>query len=113
MMSTMVKLIAWHANKQRKSKWPLMKPWAMVNDGDLWEQASGIISQRGPASVKLTKVKGHATEEQVKQGTVRKDDLEGNNQAEIIWQIKESKHTDQPYAKLEIYLQRDMEPTPD
>ena len=45
MMDTMNNLLAWHEMKQRKSKWPLKKPWAMVNDGDLWEQASGIVKQ--------------------------------------------------------------------
>ena len=61
MMETMNKLLAWHETTRRKSKWPLKKPWAMVNDGDLWEQASGIVRQRGPSSVKLTKEKGHST----------------------------------------------------
>ena len=70
MMDTMIKLIGWHAETRRKSKWQMKKPWAMINDRDLWEQASGIINQRGPASIKLTKVKGHSTEDQGKQGNV-------------------------------------------
>ena len=56
----------------------------MINDGDLWEQASGIINQRGPASIKLTKVKGHSTEEQVKQGKVTQEDHDGNNRADDL-----------------------------
>ena len=98
MMDTMKKLLAWHETTQRKSKWPLKKPWAMVNDGDLWEQASGIVKQRGPSSVKLTKVKGHSTEEQVKEGTVTQEDHKGNNQADSLAN-KGVKHTDQQYAR--------------
>ena len=49
---------------------PLRKPWQLVTDGDLWKVAWNILMQRGTTTVKVTKVKGHATEQHVEEGHV-------------------------------------------
>ena len=38
--------------------------------------------QKGPDSITLTKVKGHATEEHVQQGLVQEEHKQGNDQAD-------------------------------
>ena len=47
---------------------PYRKRWTQIRDGDLWELFEQIVKQRGPKSVRITKVKGHATQEMVDEG---------------------------------------------
>ena len=53
-----------------------------MKDGDLWELFAHLVSRRGPESVTITKVKGHATEDMVEKGTVQRADKEGNDWAD-------------------------------
>ena len=55
------------------------RPWALVKNGDLWESIEDAVEEKGPRSVKVTKVKGHATSEMVEEGKVTKQDKEGND----------------------------------
>ena len=48
----------------------------------MWELFEQLFKQRGPRSVKITKVKGHATQEMVDEGNVRAEDKEGNDKAD-------------------------------
>ena len=41
-----------------------------------------LVRQRGPNSAKVTKVKGHATEEMVQQGKVKAEEKKGNDHAD-------------------------------
>ena len=61
---------------------PFRKPWGLQADGDLLEQAWEAVLQSGHAAQTLTKVKGHATEEQVNKGLVRPCDKSGNDWAD-------------------------------
>ena len=44
---------------------PEKRPYSLDKDGDIWESFQNLIQQKGPDTVMLTKVKGHATEEMV------------------------------------------------
>ena len=58
---------------------PTRKTWSQEKDGDLWEVFAKLVRQRGPKSAKITKVKGHATEEMVQQGKVKAEEKRGND----------------------------------
>ena len=51
-------------------------------NGDLWEVFANIVRRRGPESVTISKVKGHATDEMVEEGRVRLQDKRGNDNAD-------------------------------
>ena len=53
-----------------------------MRDGDLWQVFADVVRQRGPYSVIITKVKGHATEQMVQDGKVERCDKEGNDKAD-------------------------------
>ena len=55
------------ANGKSMPKRILKKPWSLQTDGDLWEWFWNTLSARGADTVKVTKVKGHATQKQVQQ----------------------------------------------
>ena len=57
----------------------LVKPSPLAKDGDLVVLAQYI---RGRKTVRVTKVKGHATDADVEQGRVRLEDRLGNAQAD-------------------------------
>ena len=61
---------------------PYKKAWGLQVDGDLWEIAWKAILQRGSLNQKIRKLKGHATEEDVKEGRSTKKDQEGNDKAD-------------------------------
>ena len=49
---------------------PLRKIWNRTKDGDLWEAYWRAIIAKGPHSVRLTKVKAHATQRQLDEGSM-------------------------------------------
>ncbi len=57
-------------------------PWGSTKDGDLWKLFHRFTIERGWESVKLTKVKGHAKEDQVRSGQILLKDKEGNDKAD-------------------------------
>ena len=60
----------------------LSKPLHQVKDDDVIAIIQHMILARGPDTVKVTKVKEHATEADVDQGRVRHEDRHGNIQAD-------------------------------
>ena len=46
----------------------MKKQFGLQSDGDLWVEFWRIFEARGAESVRYTKVKGHATMEQVEEG---------------------------------------------
>ena len=48
------------------------KPWQLVQNGDIWMKVEKTVKAKIPKTIKLTKKKGHATEEMVKDGTGKK-----------------------------------------
>ncbi len=61
---------------------PSGKPWGLQVDGDLWEQAWIALIKRGAGNQQMRKVKGHATDEMVLNGTVKKEDKIGNDKSD-------------------------------
>ena len=54
-----------------------------MKDGDLWKAFQEAVAAKCPWAVWSTKVKGHATAEQVEAGVVKAADKEGNDKAEF------------------------------
>ena len=52
------------------------------------------LRQRGARSIKVTKVKGHTTEEQVEDGKVKREDKEGNDEADRAANRGVEEHTE-------------------
>ena len=69
-------------DKSQRFRNPFKKPWGMQTDGDLWEQAWTALLARGTGNQQIRKVKGHATEEMVLNGTVKKEDKIGNDKSD-------------------------------
>ena len=61
---------------------PFKTRWAMLKNGDLWEVFTNIVRRRGPETIAISKVKGHATDEMVDEGQVRLSDKKGNDNAD-------------------------------
>ena len=62
----------------------LAKPLPLVKDGDLVALAQYMIRTRGRETVRITKVKGHATDADVEQGRVRLVDQFWNAEADTV-----------------------------
>ena len=71
-----------HRGAWRKEGWK--KKGRTIRNADLWKQLDDLLGARGPASYKLTKVKGHATEEDVARGAVAQADKVGNDEADTL-----------------------------
>ena len=63
--------------------WPLGKPWALFNDWDLWEPIFQNLASTKAQTTAITKVKGHATKQQVEEGKVKPMDKVGDDVADI------------------------------
>ena len=71
------KLLSWLRGGRRARA-----DWRMQSDGDLWEHFYKAAAAKGAGAIEISKVKGHATDEHVRAGTVCQDDKEGNDQAD-------------------------------
>ena len=58
------------------------RPWGMQPDGDMWAILDDIVSARGKHATRGTKVKGHATDEDVRKGLATHSDKQGNDSAD-------------------------------
>ena len=58
------------------------KPFGSQKDGDLWRIWFLFLKEKGHRAVKITKVKGHATQDDIDSGKVRSTDKEGNDKAD-------------------------------
>ena len=54
----------------------------MQADGDLWELAWQAVLERGPDAQKVSKVKGHATQQHIDEGLATAEQKEGNDWAD-------------------------------
>ena len=52
--------------------------------GDLWKKVESAVTQRGPGTTRVTKVKGHATEDHIKKSITTRESIEGNNIADHL-----------------------------
>ena len=65
----------------------LAKPLPLVKDGDLVALVQYMIRTRGRHTVRVTKVKGHAKDNEVQNGHVRLIDQQGNFEADIAAEL--------------------------
>ena len=61
---------------------PFRRKWHVMRDGDLWQGFQKFVIRKCPWAVWVSKVKGHATAEQVEAGVVKAADKEGNDKAD-------------------------------
>ena len=88
---------------------PFKQRWALMQDGDLWQLFATLVRQRGPHSVQLTKVKGHATEQMVTEGKVTRLDKEGNDKADRAAELGATASQAKVQAFGRLYSQRQQE----
>ena len=74
----------------RKS--PFKLRWALMQDGDLWEVFAEMVKTRGPHSVTITKVKGHADQTHVTSGICTERQRWGNDVADGLADVAMTKH---------------------
>ena len=61
---------------------PFKERWALMKNGDLWQTFTRMVGERGPETIAISKVKGHATDAMVNAGEVRRFDQIGNDSAD-------------------------------
>jgi hypothetical protein len=82
LISTAIKWNAYDGIPAHTRRNPCKRPWSMQPDGDLWQQFWQAILTRGPATIRITKVKGHATDQDIKDGKSNEVDRKGNDEAD-------------------------------
>ena len=73
-------------------------PLPLMKDGDLITTIHSMLSLRGFSTVKVSKVKGHATPAMVASGDVRVEDLVGNNGADAAADFGRLRQNDEVIA---------------
>ena len=66
----------------RKLRKPEAKHWQMQKDGDVWSAIWRVIIAKGPRAIKVTKVKGHATANDIEEGRATAATKAGNDVAD-------------------------------
>jgi hypothetical protein len=66
--------------------------WQLVSDGDLWNHFEQAARAKGYKSIRITKVKGHAKQQQVNEGIYRQCDKDGNDQADRAADLATNMH---------------------
>ena len=68
----------------RKLRRPEAKHWQLQKDGDVWHAIWRVILAKGPGAIKVSKVKGHATAEDIEEGKATAVDKAGNDVADSL-----------------------------
>ncbi len=58
--------------------------WHKVHNADLWKELHALLEDRGRESVKVSKVKGHASRRDIRTGKVKLQDKIGNDAADRL-----------------------------
>eukprot|EP00969_Alexandrium_andersonii_P224215 9901880-Alexandrium_andersonii.AAC.1 len=71
------------------------RPWGLRRDGDLWEVFHRVASARAFRGVAFTKVKGHATEQHIREGRSTRRDANLNSVADAMAErgVRSSAHS--------------------
>ena len=77
------------------------KPWGLRADGDVWAAVATLAAQKGPNNIRVTWTKGHATEDDVRQGICTDEQRRCNEIADLL---AGSAHSLQPAAHERIRL---------
>ena len=70
-----------------RNKRPIKTNWKTTADGDLWEDFVKAAKAKNAYAIRITKVKGHVTDEQVTNKDYRLVDKLGNDQADAAADI--------------------------
>ncbi len=81
----------WILTQMRKGKQHRTN-WQTTSDGDLWQHFEEAAKAKGWKSIRITKVKGHATHQQVAEGAIRSCDKIGNDEADRAADIAVQTH---------------------
>ena len=87
---------------QRKPK----RPWSTQKDGDFWQVFCEMAKQKGPNSIKISKVKGHATEKNIQEGLATLKDKRGNDRADRAADEGVKNHSDEICKISRIHAKR-------
>ena len=68
-------------SKAQASKQQL-KSLKLSRDGDVWEAFENAVKMKTPSAIKITKVKAHATEQDLQDKKISQRDYEGNDKAD-------------------------------
>ena len=79
--------------------------WRKVKNLDLWQELHGLLQSR-PGAVLVTKVKGHASERDVRTGRVLKQDKVGNDAADCLASACANSHALCPQRVRDYKLRR-------
>ena len=60
------------------------RPWLLLKDGDVWQAIHASVTCKGAQAIRVTWVKGHATQEHIILGKATKDSLIGNATADLL-----------------------------
>ena len=71
---------------------PVKYNWKTTSDGDLWEHFTKAAIAKGPKSIRLTKVKGHVSIQQVIDKVFRACDEKGNDKADAAADLAVEMH---------------------
>ena len=63
------------------------KPWKLVSDGDLWEFFHQAVTSKGASSIRISWIKGHATQAHIADGVTTLQDKLGNDEADKVADI--------------------------
>ena len=63
---------------------PSQKPWGIIKECDLWEHAERLCISRPSNATTVSKVKGHATEQDVADGVSTFEHKRGNDRADHV-----------------------------
>lgn len=75
----------WIINEIANNRDPQGKThWKLTSDGDLWYHFCCAIKAKGPASVRISWVKGHASQDHIDAGVTSVEDKAGNDQADLV-----------------------------
>ncbi len=80
--------------------------WMTKTDGDLWQHFEQAAKAKGPKSIRITKVKGHVTQEQVEQKLYRACDKQGNDQADAAADVAVEMHGKEIVSLAKIWQRR-------
>ena len=72
------------------------RPWSTQKDGDLWHTFCDMAKQKGPESIRISMVRGHATEKKnLGDGIVNRIDKEGSDKADKYAEEGVKGHTEE------------------
>ena len=73
---------------------PRKKPWGLHPNGDLWVHIARCVEMKGPDSISIKWVKGHSTQQHVRDGIITHADHLGNTIADQLADLGVRKHGD-------------------